>query len=645
MSITPRAYLWLTLGWAFGQLTGVINEYAAVTSFINLSTIQVDNGAIFAPGDRVLVYQAKGASISSINDASYGDILSIGGAGLFEFSRVQSVVGNTITLSCPLTRPFNTVDPTTARIQLIKVSYHPGDVSITGEVTALPWDGSKGGVVVIETEGTLTLNANISVTGQGFRGGIMSMNGGSTSACNTTTYHGQADDQAGRKGEGIAEWPAPAIDHLAYRGKLANGGGGGNNHNTGGGGGGNYGQGGQGGWTTCGSRFWCPGGDVTNSGYGIGGASLSAHLSSTNLRLFMGGGGGGGHRNNNQGGDGGRGGGIVIIRAATIQGGGFEIRAAGAQAIQTHPGCGGVQGAFSGNDGAGGGGAGGSIALFCNNYVGNLILDVRGADGQSASTHTCACSPDHGPGGGGGGGYVAFSSAIIPPGITVHTTGGQNGIEITPLGEGSPPNPPACAGNASQTNCIPSGPGRINRGATPGANGGVLTSISWNTYNTCPLAQVQLNHWHVSSLPDGTVRHKWKIITSHSLRALLTTFLNQKGEVYEISLGKDYEGENFHKLPSGIYKASLYASLSEGGLVLLEEKQFIHEAPLIWQNDELILWFPETTSFLLYDAKGQLIQADLLNAYTPYYLSTTSFPSGLYLVQIGSQVYRFAVSR
>jgi len=69
------------------------------------------------------------------------------------------------------------------------------------------------------------------------------VNGGSSSACNT--YFGSVDDQAGRKGEGVANWPG--FNHYAYRGKLASGGGGGNNHNTGGGGGSNYGAGGQGG--------------------------------------------------------------------------------------------------------------------------------------------------------------------------------------------------------------------------------------------------------------------------------------------------------------------------------------------------------------------------------------------------------------
>jgi len=60
-------------------------------------------------------------------------------------------------------------NPATDAIQLVKVAYSSSNLTITGTVTALPWDGSKGGIVVIETDGTLSLNANINVRGQGFR--------------------------------------------------------------------------------------------------------------------------------------------------------------------------------------------------------------------------------------------------------------------------------------------------------------------------------------------------------------------------------------------------------------------------------------------------------------------------------------------
>jgi len=189
--------------------------------------------------------------LPSTNSASYGNITSIGSAGVFEFHQIAAISGNNITFTCPRVRTFE--NPATGAIQLVKVAYSSSNLTITGTVTALPWDGSKGGIVVIETDGTLSFNANINVRGQGFRGGLYSVNVGSSNACDAGTYFGAADDQAGRKGEGVANWPG--FNHYAYRGKLASGGGGGNNHNTGGGGGSNYGAGGQGGWTTCGSRW------------------------------------------------------------------------------------------------------------------------------------------------------------------------------------------------------------------------------------------------------------------------------------------------------------------------------------------------------------------------------------------------------
>ncbi|MCX7607295.1 MAG: hypothetical protein N2170_08560, partial [Bacteroidia bacterium] len=74
----------LAVGFLWAQLSGVINQYASVTAILDPSTLQVDDASPFHPGDRILVYQAKGATIDQSNTASYGDITNIGGAGLFE---------------------------------------------------------------------------------------------------------------------------------------------------------------------------------------------------------------------------------------------------------------------------------------------------------------------------------------------------------------------------------------------------------------------------------------------------------------------------------------------------------------------------------------------------------------------------------
>ena len=45
------------------------------------------------------------------------------------------------------------------------------DATVTAALGAAPWDGTVGGVLAFECLGTLTLNAEINVTGLGFSGG------------------------------------------------------------------------------------------------------------------------------------------------------------------------------------------------------------------------------------------------------------------------------------------------------------------------------------------------------------------------------------------------------------------------------------------------------------------------------------------
>ncbi len=609
-------------GWAWAQLSGIVNSYAAVTAFVDPSTVTVDNAAPFSVGDRVLLYQAKGATIDQDNSASYGDITNIGSAGVFEFHQIASISGNNITFTCPRVRTFG--NPATDAIQLIKVAYSSGNLTITGEVTALPWDGSKGGVVVIETDGTLSFGANINVRGQGFRGGIYSLPSGSTCACITGTYYGNADDQAGRKGEGVANWPG--MNHYAYRGKLASGGGGGNNHNTGGGGGSNYGSGGQGGWTTCGCRLWC-GGNVANSGWGYGGVSLSSYLNPSAMRAFLGGGGGGGHQNDNQGGQGGHGGGIVILRAATIEGNGFQIIAAGDSGFRVGAsGC--PTPEIAGNDGAGGGGGGGSVLLFCNNYLGNLTIDVRGGKGGSCSKPQCSCAIDHGPGGGGGGGYVAFSTAAVPAGITTLIAGGVNGIELTPENE----NMNGCD-NTSRSNCIPAGSARYDRGATPGGNGGTILEISYDGLNPCPTARITLKNLSLQISPRQTLLVDYAVSglpAEARLRFTLETPEHPLTREENSSGGYLY----FPLEKPGRYQLRLEA-LTDQGSYRLAERPFTYQPTYALTGRYLTLWHEEGGPYQLSDLSGRILTQGYLSPRTPLALSLENLPPGLYWLSIG----------
>lgn len=613
----------LLSGWAWAQLSGIVNSYAAVAAFVDPATVTVDDPTPFSVGDRVLLYQAKGATIDQINSASYGNITSIGSAGVFEFHQIASISGNNITFTCPRVRTFG--NPATDAIQLIKVAYSAGNLTITGEVTAFPWDGSKGGVVVIETDGTLSFGANINVLGRGFRGGIYSLPSNNTCVCNTGTYHGNADDQAGRKGEGVANWPG--YNHYAYRGKLASGGGGGNNHNTGGGGGSNYGAGGQGGWITCGCRLLC-GGNVANSGWGYGGVSLSSYVNPSAMRAFLGGGGGGGHQNNDQGGQGGNGGGIVILRAATIEGNGFQITAAGDSGFRV-----GASGCptpnIAGNDGAGGGGGGGSVLLFCNSYLGNLTIDVRGGKGGSCGKPQCACAIDHGPGGGGGGGYIAFSTAAVPAGITIYTNGGPNGIELTPENE----NMNGC-NNTSRSNCIPSGPDRINRGATPGINGGTILSISYDGLNPCPTARIALKNLSLQISPHRSLLVGYAVSGLPAEARLRFTL-----ETPTQSLTREENTpQGYLHLPldkPGRYQLRLEA-LTDQGSHRLSERPFTYQPTYALTGRHLTLWHEEGGPYQLSDLSSRLLAEGYLPPQTPLTLSLDNLPAGLYYLSIAA---------
>ena len=56
------------------------------------------------------------------------------------------------------------------KVQLVTIP-HYNDVDIDGEVTAAEYDGSKGGWSFFFTDGTVTFNNEIDLTGQGFKGG------------------------------------------------------------------------------------------------------------------------------------------------------------------------------------------------------------------------------------------------------------------------------------------------------------------------------------------------------------------------------------------------------------------------------------------------------------------------------------------
>ncbi len=382
----------------------IINKYAAVTALIPCSnTFTVDTATGFAVGDTVLMIQMKGAVIDTSNSASFGNILDYKGAGNYEFNIVKAVSGNNITLRF---NPRKLYDIPNGRVQFVRVPYFQ-NYSVVQPHTCLPWNGSKGGVLVINASGTVTLNSSLDVSKKGFRtGSLVYVN---AAPCGQTSYYNStlADSLGALKGEGITE---VSVNRNHGRGPLANGGGGGNSHNAGGAGGSNAGLGGLGGKET--ALAACA---PAQSVGGIGGAALN--YSNSANRIFLGGGAGAGHANNGDGGNGGNGGGIIIVMANQLAGGNF-IKADGGNGAGCVGDC---------WDGQPGGGGGGAVLLRVGSYPSTIAVNAAGGNGAFHSNSNASQGPC-GPGGGGGGGAVWLSGASVPSQVVSNVSGGARGI-------------------------------------------------------------------------------------------------------------------------------------------------------------------------------------------------------------------------
>jgi uncharacterized repeat protein (TIGR01451 family) len=437
-----------------GTPSGVVNTYfpgaASVSAGATTLSLGSASGAStpIAVGDMLLVIQMQGATINSNNNSSYGSGTSgtyangysaIGQTGLYEFVRAASALstgGGAVTIvggsGGGLINSYVNAAATSSlgqrRFQVIRVPQYE-NASVSGTVTAFPWNGVIGGVLAIDVADRLTFSGGtLNASGLGFRGGGAVVQAGATSLSNTD-YRSLASRAANAsKGEGIAGTPTYVANNGSLlntgaegypngsngRGAPGNAGGGGNDgnpaandQNTGGGGGGNGGQGGRGG------HAWC---STFASSCPQTGGHPGATAPNGSARLVMGGGGGAGTNNNSTGSpagfasSGAAGGGIVILRAGEISGSG-TISANGASANST-----------VGNDGTGGGGAGGTVLVTVLRASGGGSLAVQ-AEGGNGGSNTGGGAP-HGPGGGGGGGYVA-SNGTVP--LSASVWGGSAG--------------------------------------------------------------------------------------------------------------------------------------------------------------------------------------------------------------------------
>ena len=428
-----------------GELAGRVNHW-----FASADDVLLESGSRQLPlapgqdlsalstGSLVLLVQMQGATLNDANSERYGDGLAGDGrgagwlalqAGQFEWLRVESVTADAVRIRGDgpgggLRFRYESREPEAAdstgrrRWQLVSVPQYD-HARLTGDVTAMPWDGRRGGILAVDVRGTLDLAGHgFDARGTGFRGGAPLNLRGALGGADDWRYMAPlpAELAAGfgqhaSKGEGSAGTPRwlwwggkvvdtrPGVSRSSLsdgypggsmgRGAPGNAGGGGNsqtldNREPGGGGGGG------------GGRDGLPGQDKSGApAGGQGGAGLDVD----SPRLLMGGGGGAGTRRSGDGeaGAGGVGGGIVVIRTGTLRGPGF-VDVSGTDAPEAQA-------------GAGGGGAGGTLMVLAAFESGDE-LRIRAAGGAGGK------APAAGGNGGAGrvlaGGGVAFAPDGVP---------------------------------------------------------------------------------------------------------------------------------------------------------------------------------------------------------------------------------------
>ncbi len=418
-------------------------------------------------GDVLFIIQMQGADIDRLSDSPrYGEVMDIRTAGHYEFLTVTGVDAATATVQVSSTggKGLKLDYAAAGRTQVIVVpQYRNLTVAAGATLSATPWNGSIGGVVVV-TADTVQVDGTISASGLGFRGGQL-QNGGSV---NFPGFRLPSSAIGGERGEGVggSQLDYDALNGRYGRGAAGNGGGGGNSQNCAGGGGAN---------ALAAGKVWNGQGvmDVSTAdlklawaldpayaalgnmfadsagggrgGYGCSAAALDPTVNAplaagwgcgsrapyggfggrplTNdvrQRLYFGGGGGAGHGDSGNSGAGGNGGGLVFVLARNIKGQG-RITADGAP--------GGVAGAggSAALDGPGGAGGGGAVVLMASESISAVQLSAAGGAGGNHRNPSSA----EGEGGGGGGGG-GFAATVGQSSAQLAVTGGKSGTTNVP---------------------------------------------------------------------------------------------------------------------------------------------------------------------------------------------------------------------
>lgn len=500
-----------------GNITGTstVNIYTSMSSDVSAGSmaVSVTSTVGFSAGDLIYIIQMQGATVNcypeSVNpnnsmpmSFNYGSIVSYNNAGHNEVQEIASITGNNLNLNCALNHNYTAA----GKVQVIRVPrYSSLTITSTGIITCPQWNGTTGGVIAIEVDGSTTINTGgkIDASSLGFRGGIV--NGNTATAFGGGSWGHLNHAEGAMKGESIA---GDTLNYTAFAGKfakgaVANGGGGGTSNNAGGGGGANAGDTslwtGKGNpdisiasWITAWNLEAAGTSTMTSSGGGRGGYSYSNSTSSPTVtapgsgswsgdsrrvqgglggrpldynsgRVFLGGGGGAGDHNDNYGGAGGNGGGIVYILSYGNISGGGQILANGQAGYNTKTTGNPAINDCNGRDGAGGAGGGGAIVINSTGTLSSLTVSATGGNGgnqQMKSGYLTGTPMAYGPGGGGGGGYIGTNATAT---ISTNTSGGTNGIvqylsgsNTCKIDDQFPPNGATKGGAGSVINSLPS---------------------------------------------------------------------------------------------------------------------------------------------------------------------------------------------
>jgi len=601
------------------NISGIVNSYYKVIEVIPAKAcVRLNTVAGLAHLQKTLLIQMKGATVTTTNTISFGDTTSLNNAGNYELAIICAINGDSVFMYHNFLNNYTVAD----KVQLVKFAEY-NSANVIDTVKASPWNNTSGtgGVIAISVFQDLVLNAPIYADSSGFRGGRYVLSNGTCSNFFAATgyfYNGSltAPQSGAYKGESVYDFP---VAQSGGRGAPANGGGGGNNHNNGGAGGANLSAGGIGGGNS--SSAGC-----ATELHGLGGKALSSW---SGKKIFFGGGGGAGHSNGtvtvSKGG--GHGGGIIFIVADNLIGNNYKISANGGK------------GGNAASDGASGGGAAGSVIMDVNTYSGSVTIQANGGKGGDENDLGTA-QRCYGAGGGGSGGVVYFTGST--PAVPIAFSGGSPGIE-----SGGDPacHPAVLPASGSSGNAIP----LYNiRQATDSAS--YCLSIE--------ALAVRLIYFKIAAVESNIVL-QWRVANPEEVQAFVVEKIIA-GEWKPIyTLKADNANQNYSytdERPNAT--TNLYR------LKMIEKNSSLSYSPirkLSWsqKNDRFTLYpnpashevivtgdFSALTTVKLFDASGKLKwDRKIVNSGYTVSFDLSSLPTGVYIIQVGSEVKKLIVRK